>query len=1125
MTDDVQSNEQTSSEKDRTSIMIDAINSLWEQGKITAIPAFTQHHIFHDFPGLPANTQLAWFSIPGKQFGVAIGLCKDDGKYFRQLAIADEDGRVYTGDTVTPAEAIERLPQLSLIEQGSFDLRNKTRFYGSNTKSSSHSVAHLYRSILQNLRITKYKQHLQVVNNQNTNNASIVYGDIVMQVSLNDGLRQVASWLCCGQGKHKKYTLESTRVLLPDSLRCNLSYADAIATAFFATFFIPDLHQSLTGFGYYHVLHRLHTEAPLGAIRRSVSDIQNVRKEGLRVSGLESYYERVMHDVGALEPTHGLEAVHGAERLHLQEAQRTSAHYLIWDDSLEPAAALKVLRIEGALNRLQAIYQCLQTNASQGGKSLEDNVTCERIAAIDNAIIDDPAFIASESLGMQNFGSPLQDDNIRPLMYLWRKARKCQQSASYLKQDEAGEWLYRQSLSELIRSLYLPFRFDTDFRSNLSDGKVALAFTATGASLMPVYKYDAENLAWHKYSSIEKSIMATNYNLRIGIMLATLAFGIDEKIQEVSIRLDSVGLEEMVAAQDNAISNLLTKTLRALNTMSSDATPAKGDPKDGDVHGDPAQLQDLQHLPFADVVEAAQSLVDSHTHDLTNAITSEHNDESSETDSLNNGNDESNSHVALPDTHQTNTMSISHVSQALHDNENNDNGENNANPLAAFSEPPEIRTLMTVTFKRESFIQYIRSHGLQNPIVLYEKSHASMHILNNGALGTVDASFDLHDTSFAPHGAQEEPEFSDTIFDQDQEDVLGTDHAQGLSIQREDLLQQAVADFHHIAAQPMLTTAEKAREAMNIIEHIGDPELSAQADNVTRALIDETVIPELSFKTSQNIRAMRVHAQEQLIEGDIKHAIDEYEKNIAKFDAMFAVENTVPRYFNSYAERVVYNRLFATPDEHTLLIPDGLFYAHMELADLLSQLHQHDAALNHLNSMVAYAPTYALSHLRLAAALSQQEDWSSVIAACLNALRVSFDKDDAAFAYYRLAYAAWMQDRFTLAASAYRMASYLAPGRIDPLQMELDELLSRMRSQCYKAPANMDEVQQYFRNDDIPVWPNIEANHIISKAAKLTVDDGMFVIARTLCVAHIRMTLHEDLEGAVQSQFLRSLHA
>ena len=81
-----------------------------------------------------------------------------------------------------------------------------------------------------------------------------------------------------------------------------------------------------------------------------------------------------------------------------------------------------------------------------------------------------------------------------------------------------------------------------------------------------------------------------------------------------------------------------------------------------------------------------------------------------------------------------------------------------------------------------------------------------------------------------------------------------------------------------------------------------------------------------------------------------------------------------------------------------MLIPDNLFYAHMELADVLSQIKGAEAAIPHLNRMVAYAPAYPLSHLKLAIQLARNEDWDSARAACLNALRVALDRDDAAFA-------------------------------------------------------------------------------------------------------------------------------
>lgn len=48
-------------------------------------------------------------------------------------------------------------------------------------------------------------------------------------------------------------------------------------------------------------------------------------------------------------------------------------------------------------------------------------------------------------------------------------------------------------------------------------------------------------------------------------------------------------------------------------------------------------------------------------------------------------------------------------------------------------------------------------------------------------------------------------------------------------------------------------------------------------------------------------------------------------------------------------------------------------------------------------------------------------------AACLNALNVALDREDASFAYYRLAYAEWMCDHFDLAAASYIMSEEIAP--------------------------------------------------------------------------------------------------
>lgn len=312
---------------------------------------------------------------------------------------------------------------------------------------------------------------------------------------------------------------------------------------------------------------------------------------------------------------------------------------------------------------------------------------------------------------------------------------------------------------------------------------------------------------------------------------------------------------------------------------------------------------------------------------------------------------------------------------------------------------------------------------------------------------------------------------------------------------------------------------------MRIIDMIGDPELAEQAPNITSALIDGRDTPPVTIAMADELDRERLRARDLLFGGQVDQAFEAAEAAIGRLDALYAKGDGVPRYFNSYAERVIYNRLFATPGERTVLIPDNLFYAHMELADVLAQIKGAEASLKHLNAMVAYAPAYPLTHLKLAVQLARSEDWDSARAACLNALNVALDRDDAAFAYYRLAYTEWMQDRFDTAVAAYLMSDHIAPGQIGSLESELQELVARADSQCIRVPENVDEAAHVLAGNDLPVWPHTEVAGIVRDAARITVDEGLFVPARTLSVASARMNDDENNGiDVVQAQFIRSLN-
>ena len=792
---------------------------------------------------------------------------------------------------------------------------------------------------------------------------------------------------------------------------------------------------------------------------------------------------------------------------------------------------MRALNIEGNLNRFAAVSSWLERNARIGRLPTEDTVTRAEAAQIDMALLENPALIALKP--DDEFGAILdsqQDDGVQAVMRLVDIASETRRSIaenttvgtdSVAFGSEGGsEWVYRQTMSRLLRSMRLPYRFDVDFRCSLKDGNMAIGFTSAGVSMMPSTRYDAARHAWVDMTDAERARMSADYNLRVGLMMAALSFGADPGIQRVSMHIDSIGLEEAVAEQDSAISELMSEALAAferIRTGDMGVSGSKADPKDGDFHGDPSRpvtpktadlgvdggdgddADDSLNRQFEDLIK------DIDFDEMTFAVPDEAANESTGEE----GDSEHFTHDGLD-------------AGLIGYNDFDGDGDD---PLSQLRKNPTVRNLVTVTFTRGEFMERLGECGLSDPTGTYRMFDAEMDVDGLGALKPVDAALNLRDSRFSPAGSQEEPELSDVTFDHDTAQLFGCRDMSGLSIQRVDLLQRAVGEFHRIAQDPLLESVAKAKQAMDIINAIADPELTALAPQVTSALIDGKDTPDFSFRVADELDAERIKARDLLFSGQVDQSVELVEAALERMDQLFASNPGVPRYFNSYAERVIYNRMFATEGERTVLIPDNLFYAHMELADVLAQVKGVKAALPHLNAMVRYAPAYPLSHLKLAVQLARSEDWDPARAACLNALHVALDREDASFAYYRLAYAEWMCDHFDIAAAAYIMSEEIAPARIAMLEGELQELIGRAQSQCIPVPTNVSEAMHVLTQAGLPVWPNTQVASLVRKAARVCVDEGMFVPARTLSVAASRMD-DEERDGAdvVQMQFLRSLN-
>ena len=1049
-----------------------------------------KRHIIDGFNDVPGNLRFGWAQLPqthGHAF--SIGLFTDND-HFAQIALADGKARVFAG-TDPDMDTQELEPRLVFVKEETLTLADGPRL-GHPVKGKPKTV-------------------------------HATQGGVVGRMP-GGRMMWLASWLKTGN----RYTLEQMRANLPADMRFDLEYRDAITIAFFAAYMLPQMNGLLIGFGSGNIFRRLNREAPMGAIRRSIRDTMSARSHGMRVSGLEDYFADLMREAHALDAVQGLESVHGAEPLHLYTSSYSGCYFFAWDSSLPFPAALHALNIEGNLNRFAAVSSWLERNARIGSLPTEDTVTRAQAAQIDFALLQNPALIALKP--DDRFGAildPNQDDGIHAAARLvdiagdFRREIAEATTNNTLGDDHSAdggsEWVYRQTMSRLLRSMRLPYRFDVDFRCNLNDGEVAIGFTSAGVSMMPSTRYDASRHTWVDLTAAERARMSADYNLRVGLMMAALSFGADPNVENVSMHIDSIGLEEAVAEQDSAISELMSEALSAferIRTGDMGTAGSKADPKDGDFHGDPSRptlprtseiITDPDDTGTSDHADADDTL-DSRFEDLMKDI------------------DFDEMAFEVPDGSTGGDNDTAHESESNTDEANGLPDEDD-DPMAQLRKNPTVRNLVTVTFTRNEFLKRIQTNGLADPAETYRMFDAEMDVDSIGALKPIDATFDLRDSRFSPAGSQEEPELSDLRFNDRTAQLFGCDDMMGLSIQRADLLQRAVGEFHRLAQSDGIESVDKAKQAMDIINAISDPELTELAPQVTSALIDGNDTPDFSFALADSLDADRIKARDLLFSGEIDQAIETAQAALDRMDQTFETNPGVPRYFNSYAERVIYNRMFATKDERTVLIPDNLFYMHMELADVLAQVKGVDAALPHLNAMVRYAPAYPLSHLKLAVQLGRAEDWDPARAACLNALNVALDREDASFAYYRLAYAEWMCDRFDIAAAAYIMSEEIAPGRIPMLEGELQELMGRAQSQCIPVPTNVQEAIHVLSDAGLPVWPNTPVAPLMHKAARVCVDEGMFVPARTLSVAAMRMD-YEDRDGTdvVQMQFLRSLN-
>lgn len=474
-----------------------------------ALSPVIKRRTFPELENVPEGLVLGWAQLPSTRGrGFSLGIFPDRD-HFAQVAFADTHGRVFVG-TDPNMDVQDMQARFMFGKEKEVTLPDGERLGESDeprSRSGFSRAGHGLGSALHHGRgLGRGLGH-------GADGVKAITGGVVGRDDTGR-MTWLASWLKAGN----RYTLEQMRANLPPVMRHDLEYRDAITIAFFATYMLPQINGLLIGFGSGNIFRRLNREAPIGAIRRSVRDTLAARAHGMRASGLEDHFADLMREAGALDTTPGLEAVHGAEPLHLYTSTYSSGYFFTWDKSLAFGQALKSLKIEGNLNRFAAVSAWLERNASLGRNPTEDTVTRAEAAQIDMKLIENPAIMALDPYdgeqgrravlslvdiaartagqirsefpdprdvltqqnvpdsGVTNAAGAESTESVEGAVERTNKSDTNTQAArpSY-SPARSDEWVYRQTLSSLLRRLRLPYRFDVEFRSRLIRVKWPLA--------------------------------------------------------------------------------------------------------------------------------------------------------------------------------------------------------------------------------------------------------------------------------------------------------------------------------------------------------------------------------------------------------------------------------------------------------------------------------------------------------------------------------------------------------------------------------------------------------------------------------------------------------------------------
>lgn len=416
---------------------------------------------------------------------------------------------------------------------------------------------------------------------------------------------------------------------------------------------------------------------------------------------------------------------------------------------------------------------------------------------------------------------------------------------------------------------------------------------------------------------------------------------------------------------------------------------------------------------------------------------------------------------------------------------------------------------------RRAFM-HVRMDAVRDPLRLLRELGATLN-LEGDVLRPVHQGFYLEDERFCPPQRHDLWRLSERSLPPSAAMSLGTQRVSGLVI-HEELMRMLVAED---AIRGLARTSDEedstqvsVRSVLDAAGKTSDVDVWCAAERVATMLVegklasdDPSAVEDELVSGDPLTRAVE-RAQAALQRQRPDEAFEELEAALRKADKNGAYDDTPSvayRSFDSFAQRVLYNRLNSRDTRCVVLVPDAYVVGHLLFSAMLLTRSQaqgmaqpDDArrALQHAQRAHHVAPLSVPAVLSIVACHDVAGNHEAAAKALAEMLELAHDPQGIALAYYRMAAMQWHLGHREACMACYQLAAGISPALLPVILAEWQAIAGNDPS--LSGPLEATELETALRENDIPLAPTPRISFLLFDCAAASVDAEVFPVAHDL---------------------------